>query len=190
PRTVVPLAQTPPPGGSKLASDPPASVASRGGTPRSLQIVNKRQIRLDFEVPRVGPSGLGGVDVYVTTDDGQTWEKQFEEPSLAVPPTVDRGSGPVRGSVTVQLTREAVPYGFTLVAKSRAGLSKPPPQRGDIPQLRVELDTTLPEAELYRPRPDPNHRDSLVLTWKATDRNMSARPITIEWAERRDGPWN
>lgn len=169
---------------------PPARPAP---TPRNtlpgLQLVNKRLVRLDFEVAKFGSSGLGSVDVYVTTDDGQNWEKQPGDPTPVFPPAVDR-SGPVKGSVAVQLLREGVIYGFCLVVKSRAGLGKAPPQRGDLPQIRVELDSTLPEAELYAPQADPMRRDTLLLTWKAADRNLAGNPITLEWAERRDGPWN
>ena len=55
--------------------------------------------------------------------------------------------------------------------------------------MRVELDTSLPEALLYGPQPSPTQRDSLMLTWKASDNRLGANPITLQWAERRDGPW-
>ena len=68
------VAFSPPQGLSPNAMYPgqetPAS--SRGGMP-PLQTVNKRQVKLEFDVDKFGPSGLGGVDVYVTTDDGATW---------------------------------------------------------------------------------------------------------------------
>lgn len=163
---------------------PPARGALAG-----LQVVNKRQVKLDFEVNKFGPSGLGGVDVYVTTDEGQTWDKMPGDPNVLLPGGEQRSGSPVKGSVAVPLSREATIYGFHLVVKSRAGLGKPPPQRGDQPQLRVELDATLPEAELYSPQADPARRDTLLLSWKASDRNLSPEPITLEWAERRDGPW-
>ena len=159
------------------------------GTPPGVQVVNKRQLKLDFEVAKFGPSGLGGVDVYVTTDDGRTWERQPGVPNVAFPPPGERTGGPVRGSVMVQLGREGVAYGFCLVVKSRAGLGKPPPKSGDAPAIRVELDATLPEAELYRPQADPSRRDALMLTWKASDRNLTATPVSLEWAEHKEGPW-
>jgi hypothetical protein len=45
---------------------------------------------------------------------------------------------------------------------------------------------------MYEPRPDPSQPDTLILSWNAVDRNMPAQghPITLEWAERREGPWN
>jgi hypothetical protein len=176
--------------GTELQDAPPrTTLPPARGALAPLQIVNKRQVKLDFEVNKFGPSGLGGVDVWVTTDDGQTWEKMPGDPNLVLPAGDLREAGPVKGSVTVPLAREATIYGFSLVVKSRAGLGKAPPQRGDQPQLRVELDATMPEAELYSPQADPARRDTLLLTWKAQDRNLAPEPITLEWADRRDGPW-
>ncbi len=42
---------------------------------------------------------------------------------------------------------------------------------------------------MYRPVPDQNQRDTLILGWNAVDRNLPANPITLEWAERKEGPW-
>ena len=30
----------------------------------------------------------------------------------------------------------------------------------------------------------------MVLTWKATDRNLSLNPVILEWSEKREGPWS
>jgi hypothetical protein len=154
------------------------------------QIINKKKAKIYFEVPPAGPSGLGSVDVYVTTDEGATWEKSAADPNVTLPVTGEaRGLGPVKGSVTVNLPKDAVIYGFYLVVKSRAGLGKPPPRAGDPPQVRIEVDTTLPTAELYAPQPDLAHPHRLMLTWKAEDRNLAALPISLEWAATASGPW-
>jgi hypothetical protein len=187
-------------GGQVLATSAPSAagspaapvnpVGSARGVLPPVQIVNKRKLSLDFEVAKFGPSGLGSVDVYLTLDDGQTWERTPADAGAAHSLQETRGGGPVRGSVTVQLNKEGTVYGFCVLVKSRAGLSKPPPQKGDVPQIRVEVDTTPPEAELYGPQPEPGKRDTLILTWKASDRNLATNPITIEWAERKEGQWS
>jgi hypothetical protein len=76
-----------------------------------------------------------------------------------------------------------------MVVKSKAGLGKKPPKSGDPPQMRVEVDTTPPYAELYVPKPIPGRNDALALTWTARDRNLAPYPITLQWAERAGGPW-
>jgi hypothetical protein len=183
------LATSAQPNPGTLAPSANPAASARGVLP-PVQIVNKRKVSLDFEVAKFGPSGLGSVDVYVTLDDGQTWERTPADAGAAQSLQDTRTGSPVRGSVTVQLNKEGMVYGFYVVVKSRAGLGKPPPQTGDLPQIRVEVDTTAPEAELYSPQPEPGKRDTLILTWKASDRNLATNPITLEWAERKEGPWN
>src|SRR5207237_8402356 len=80
-------------------------------------------------------------------------------------------------------------FGFRLLFTSGAGLARKPPQPGDLPQMRIEVDTTPPAAKLFPPQPDPTRRDSLLLTWNASDRNLAANPVTLLYADRPDGPW-
>ena len=178
----------PPPVVPPAAQDAPPP--ARPETP-SLMIVNKRQIKLEFDVGKFGPSGLGGVDVYVTTDDGATWQKTPVDAGGAFSPPSDPHSSAMRGAVTVSLQNEGVAYGYYLVVKSKAGLGKPAPHAGDPPQIRVELDATPPEAKLFRPQADPTRRDTLVLVWEATDKNLAANPVTLEWAAQPgpDAQW-
>jgi hypothetical protein len=167
----------------------PLAGVPRGSLP-TVKVVNKKQVKLDFDVAKFGPSGLGGVEVYVTTDEGATWELAPPDPNTALPAAGDgRTAGPVRGSVTVNLNREGVVYGFCIVVKSRAGLGKAPPQRGDTPQVRLELDATKPLAKLYMPQEDPARPNALILAWTAWDRNLAPAPVVLEWAERKEGPW-
>lgn len=170
-------------------SAPPAPAPTRGQLP-ALKIVNKRQQMLGFDVARFGPSGLGGVDVYVSEDEGATWSKAVGDPAVSLPvsPEVNNQS-PVKGSVTVQLPADGKVFGFYLVVKSRAGLGKPPPVPGTAPQVRLECDMTQPAAELYAPQPDPARGASLVLSWKAEDRNLAQNPISIEWSATGNPPW-
>ncbi len=154
---------------------------------------HKAALRLEFEVAKVGPSGLGGVDVYQTLDDGRTWIPCKITPADVVLPLLGDAQKDInpRGSVTVQLPREEVVYGFYLVVKNGALNGKVGPQPGiDLPQFRVELDTRLPWAQLSKStKPHPTRHDVVTLYWEARDRNLSATPITLEWSDRRDGGW-
>ena len=147
-----------------------------GGPAAPLQLTNSPQVTLDYEVTKVGPSGLGRVALYLTKDDGRTWELLGEDPDLKPP-------------ITANLPGEGV-YGLRLVVTSRAGLGGKPPQSGDVPQMRVEVDLTPPATKLFYPQPDSSRRDALVMTWSASDRNLAPNPITLQWAERPDGMWN
>ena len=185
----------PTPGPAAVAPSPvmrqpePAPYSSpmptRGALP-PLQIVNKKSLKLGFDVSKVGPSGLGSVDIYVTTDEGATWTMSKADPAVSLPVSAElRGVGPQKGTVTVALPNDGVIYGFYLVVKSRAGLGKAGPKTGDAPQVRIEVDTTQPVAELYQPQPDSTRPSALVLTWKAEDRNLGTNnPISLEWSEQ------
>jgi hypothetical protein len=164
----------------------PYSPMPTRGPLKPLQIVNKKSLKLEFDVSKVGPSGLGSVDIYVTTDEGATWQKSTADPAVSLPVSAEmRGVGPQKGSVTVALPNDGVIYGYYLVVKSRAGLGKAGPKSGDAPQVRVEVDTTQPLAELYQPQPDNTRPNALVLTWKAEDRNLGTNnPISLEWSEQ------
>ncbi len=183
-----PLAQS---GGLTQVSTVGTLPRDRTDINRLVEITNKREMKIDFEVAKYGPSGLGDVEVYMTADEGRTWVPSQGDHKVHLPGPGESkpGGGPVLGSVVVQLPSEGVVYGITLVVKSKAGLSKKPPQPGDRPQMRVELDTKQPDAELYRPEPDPTRRDALVMLWKASDKNLTANPITLEWAPALAGPW-
>src|SRR5262249_50235952 len=60
----------PPPPTTPSAGAPAAPM--RGALP-GVQLVNKKEVKLDFDVTKLGPSGLGSVEVYVTNDDGASW---------------------------------------------------------------------------------------------------------------------
>jgi hypothetical protein len=177
-------------GKSAAAVEPSPLASMTKGSLQRLKIVRKNRVKIDFDVAKLGPSGIGGVEVYVTQDEGATWAPTTYD-SLALPQATDMAApGGVRGSVMVTLPKEGTVFGFYLIVKSRAGLGKPPPRPGDPPHLRLELDATGPLAALYKPEADHDHPNALVLRWKAWDRNPAERSVTLEYAEGREGPWN
>jgi hypothetical protein len=190
PRTPA-IAAPSPGGGDRSPATPGFTPETPHGALPPLKIVKERQVKLDFEVAKFGPSGLGGgADVYVTVNEGASWTRLPNELPVSLPPTTDlRGATPVRGSVSVQLPAETTIYGFIVAVKSKAGLARQAPKPGEPPQVRIELDASPPKAELIRPVPDQNQRDTLILAWNAVDRNLPANPITLEWAEHKEGPW-
>jgi len=146
------------------------------------RLVNSPEVVLDYKLDKVGPSGIGSVELWLTRTDGQTWQRWAEDPDAKA---LTSGGKYQR---TVELPGEGV-YGFRLVVKSKAGRGRPAPNSGDLPELRIEVDTTPPEAELLEPLPDPQRRDALVLKWRVKDKNLDASPITLEYADTPDGKW-
>jgi hypothetical protein len=162
------------------AARPPAAAPSRELPP--LQIVNSTELTMDYQLDKVGPSGVGKVELWLTEDDGKSWQRWAEDPEAAA--SLRGGKYQRR----VELPHEGV-FGFRLVVLSRAGLGEPPPKPGDPPQMRVEVDTTSPRAQLYC-QPDPQQDKALLLRWECEDKNLAPNPVALEWAERREGPWH
>jgi len=141
-----------------------------------LQRTNNPNVSLDYQVTKQGPSGVGKVELYLTEDDGRTWRPYAINPNRKPP-------------FNVRLPGEGV-FGLKLVVQSGAGLGQRPPQSGDLPQMRIEVDATPPAVKLLYPQADPSRRDALVVAWTANDQNLAPNPITLQWAEHQDGPWN
>ncbi len=162
---------------------PAAFVATSRKPLPAVQYVNNPQLTLEYELAKVGPSGIGTVELWWTPDDGKTWDCALN------PDLKDEEVKNNHYHRMVKLEEGDRIYGFALVVRSRAGLGKPPPRSGDVPELRVELDTTPPVVDLCQPRPDSLRHDALLLSWYAKDKNLAANPITWEWSEQADGPW-
>jgi hypothetical protein len=144
-------------------------------TAAAVRMVNSKRISLNYEIKDVGPSGVSTVELWYT-QDGKKWEKS-DTPSKPRPPFV------------VDVKEEGL-YGFTLVARNGVGLGKRPPCAGDQPQIWVEVDVTKPVVKLLDIQAGVSGESPhLNVCWKATDTNLSQRPITISYAEQAAGPW-
>jgi hypothetical protein len=147
-----------------------------------VQLIRQPQIALDYDVVKVGPSGVGRAEVWMTRDDGRNWEKFANVDDLKQGPLIVDLSNQSEGA------HEGV-YGFTLIVYSKAGLARRPPLSGEPPDIRVELDMTPPDAKIGVPEQDPKDRNSLILRWSANDRNLDVKPICLFWSKQHDGPW-
>jgi hypothetical protein len=157
-----------------------------GAAPRkplpALQYVNVNEVTLEYELTKVGPSGVGSIELWWTQNDGQSWER------YAVDDTARPNMPSGRHQRTIELQGDGI-YGFALVIKSRAGLGRPNPKAGDVPEMRIEVDTTPPVVGLFAPQADTQRPGHLLLQWTARDNNLTAAPITLEWCERLGGNW-
>jgi hypothetical protein len=172
---------------ANVSATPIAPAPGQGTAGSSnLQIVNSKEVTLDYQVDKLGPSGIGKVDLWITQDDGKTWRFFAEDSNLSTAVSAD--AKPEVRHLKVELPGEGV-YGFAIVVQSKAGLGKRAPVSGDPPQMRLEVDLTPPVAQLYAPEPNPRQHNALMLTWSATDRNLASHPITLQYAEHKEGPW-
>lgn len=182
PTSSVPTMPTQPPlaGGTSTQQQGPLASSTNSYTPKSptdanFLITNQLHHELEFDVTKAGPSGIGVVELWVTQDKGRNWSLLSKR---------EDGHSPIG----FDLPGEGE-YGFTMIVRSKAGLGKEKPDANQAPELRVEVDTTPPIAELYNVEADPRNKNYLFLIWNAKDKNLGQNPITIEWAESKEGPW-
>jgi hypothetical protein len=191
---------TPPPAGPPMPSQPapiqqvvsrdpvptnaqPVVVNSHDANPPSKeqglanrQFLNSTHVVLDYRIDQVGPSGVSKVEVWMTADEGKTWQRLCEDPHHHSP-------------VEFDLPREGL-YGISIVATNGNSISDPPPSAGSVPDWWIEVDTTRPMAQLQSIKPGAGEdAGSLFITWAASDKNLPPEPIDLYYATTREGPW-
>jgi hypothetical protein len=146
------------------------------GTAGPVLWSNSLHLDLDFDV-KVGPSGVGILELYYTLDAGKTWQLLDKREDASKPFSVD-------------VPAEGI-YGFTMIVKNKAGLGRQAPAPGELPEVRVGVDITAPVCELVTPfETVPGSKDMLNIKWNAMDANLSSGPVKIEWSETPTGPWH
>jgi hypothetical protein len=139
-------------------------------------MTNATRFQLDYDIDAVGPAGVAEVQLWGTADGGQTWRLWGTDEDLESP-------------VDVVVDAEGT-FGFQVVVISRNGLAGRKPRSGDLADVWVGIDTTSPQARLtaavYGEGIDAG---KLLIRWEAADANLDARPITLQFAESRGGPW-
>ena len=140
------------------------------------QLINSTHVVLDYRIDQVGPSGVSKVEIWMTPDEGRTWQRLCEVPNHRSPAEFD-------------LPREGV-YGVCVVVTNGNSISDPPPSSGTVPDWWIEVDTTRPVAQLQSVRPGAaEDAGTLLITWAASDKNLSGEPIDLYYATSREGPW-
>jgi hypothetical protein len=147
---------------------------SGAASPASRQLLNTSHAALEYRIDQVGPSGVGKVEVWITGDQGHSWQRLREDS--------DR-----RSPADVELPGEGL-FGVTLVVTNGNGFGGKPPSRGDAPTAWIEVDTTPPAVQVRDTDPSTDG-GTLEIRWHASDKNLSEEPVNLYFRTRADGPW-
>ena len=140
----------------------------------NVQMINSHNLVIDFEIKGLGTSGIGNGELWYTRD-GQSWQ-----------PVELKAQH--RSPYVVEVSEEGL-YGFTLVPH-HPGRVKQGPQAGEQPQMWAEVDLTKPVVKLLKVEGGVGSESrNLTIRWKASDKNLGSKPITLAYAERATGPW-
>jgi hypothetical protein len=149
--------------------------APKDDEPRTI-VVNRCDFQIGYRIDDLGPSGLGKVELFITTDNGHKWYRYGTDPDNKSPFAV---SVPADGS-----------YGFELRVRNGAGIGDDPPRPGDKPSILVLVDKTPPTAQLLPPQIGRGKsHNKVLLRWIAEDAHFDATPILLEYATEKSGPW-
>jgi hypothetical protein len=159
--------------GKAEASASPAG--AKDEEPRTI-VVNSTDFQIGFRIDDLGPSGLGKVELFITTDNGRKWYRYGASPNNKSPFPVNV---PADGT-----------YGFELRVKNGAGVGDDPPRPGDKPSIVVMVDKTAPVAQLLPAQIGRGKsRNKVLLRWMAEDAHLGPTPILLEYAAVKTGPW-
>lgn len=153
-----------------------AKTISSSSLDRSLSgrtLLNSPNVALNYRVHKVGPSGVSKVEVWVTNDQGTTWQRLCED--------LDR-----RTPSEIQLPGEGT-WGIRLVAVNGNGFGGTAPRRGEQPNFSVDIDTTNPRVVLGSI--EQAEGQVLDIRWNAQDLNLGSAPVTIQYRTQTNQPW-
>jgi hypothetical protein len=140
------------------------------------QIVNNTNVFVNYAVENVGASGVGKIEIWVTSDQCRTWTKVVEERA---------GKNPAE----IRLPGEGV-FGVKMVATNGRGFGAQAPQSGDPADTWIEIDTTKPKAEIVAVQCGAGAEAGvLTVFWRAEDKNLAHDGIELLHAATREGPW-
>ena len=150
------------------------------GGPRAtggeLLFVNGPRFALDYDLQSTGAWGVSKVEVWGTTDGGQTWRNYAEDSDNRSPVNIST-PGPGR-------------YGFRILVHGVGSLPPEAPKPGDRPEVEVEVDTQKPAAQITSVgQGDGYLGDHLIIGWRADDASLEARPISLFYSGSAAGPW-
>ncbi len=143
---------------------------------RSAKMVNNPRVILNYQVEGKGASGVGKVEVWLTPDQGQSWQPLVEDKDKTSP-------------VEIHLHGEGL-FGLSLVATNGRGFGGQPPVSGDAPDWYIEVDRTPPQVHLHSVKPiQPNQPGLILISWSARDKNLAEEPIDLYYSNNAEGSW-
>lgn len=143
---------------------------------RPVPMTASSRFNLDYDLVDITKANVSRVELWMTTDNGQTWSVYGTDPDLESP-------------FEVEVPQEGI-YGFRLLIHDRAGSVAGPPNPGDQPDLQVGVDRTRPQATLTSARfVSESGGQRLEVTWEAGDAYLTDAPIRLSYATAAQGPW-
>jgi hypothetical protein len=138
------------------------------------QLLNTTHASVDYRIDKVGPSGIGKIEIWMTPDNGKTWQRLREDADRRSPAEID-------------LPGEGL-FGIRLVVTNGNGFGGSSPKSGDAPSSWIEIDTTPPFVQLRDIDPVTDG-GTLHIRWNASDKNLGTSPVNLYYRTQQDAAW-
>lgn len=144
--------------------------------PTGAKVINATAFNIGYSLDQVGPSGVGGVDLFITEDNGRTW--------------FTYGSDPDRQSPFSVRVEHSGQFGFAIRARSGIGLSDDPPRPGHLPEMVVVVDLDAPRPKLGNLTQGQGLTHNQVqFSWILIEADLPEKPVMLSRAYSPTGPW-
>ena len=138
--------------------------------------VNSRKFHIDYRIDDIGPSGVSSVELFVTQNNGEKWYRYGIDE--------DR-----RSPFEVEVPGDGM-FGFSMRVVSGAGLTDPPPQAGQRPDIVIVADSSPPVVNLMPLQQGTGRNANKIrITWNIQDRKLAERPVSLSYSANPNGPW-
>ena len=143
---------------------------------RNERISRSQRFQLEYEIEGVNSIAVHRVEIWASHDNGQTWRHLGDDEDKQSP-------------YLVTVPNDGI-FGFRLLVQAQEGLPVRPPLSGDLPDVWVRVDSTVPTVRLTNARYGRGAElGQLIVTWNATDDDLTTSPVTLLFGESSNGPW-
>ena len=137
---------------------------------------NSRAFSLDYNIDNDPDSPVSTVELWGTSDQGQSWQMWGQDPDRASP-------------FDIEVETEGL-FGFRMVIVGANGLASNRPRNGDNADAWIHVDIQEPQVKIASALYGRGKESgSLVIEYRASDDYFSERPITLMYSQTPTGPW-
>ncbi len=138
---------------------------------------NSKAFSLDYNIENDADSPVSNVELWGTSDEGQTWQMWGQDPDRVSP-------------FDIEVESEGL-FGFRMVIVGTNGLASNRPRNGDNADAWIHVDIQKPQGRIVSALYGKgNESGSLVIEYLVNDDYFPDRPITLSYSQTPNGPWS
>ena len=138
---------------------------------------NSKAFSLDYNIDNDPDAPISIVELWGTSDEGQTWQLWGQDPDRASP-------------FDIEVEAEGL-FGFRMVIVGTNGLASNRPRNGDNADAWIHVDIVPPQAKIVSALYGKGKESgSMIIEYRANDDFFTDRPITLSYSQTPTGPWS